>query len=210
MDIVIPFINQCNISSFKPSEALKLDIACNNWAKEFPYSPEAGVRLWHNGSHLFLSFEVQEEFVAATAEKDNDKVSKDSCVEFFVAFDDNGYYNIEANCTGKILMSHRKGRKIEVEYASPSILSLIQRNPSLGCGRFNCKKNEGKWELLLSIPVASFFKHEFTSFTGLKGKANLYKCGDNLPEPHYLSWNPVKTDLPDFHRPEFFRSIQFE
>ena len=39
---------------------------------------------------------------------------------------------------------------------------------------------------------------------------NFYKCGDKQVEPHYLSWNPVLTDNPDFHRPEYFGKVIFE
>ena len=39
---------------------------------------------------------------------------------------------------------------------------------------------------------------------------NLYKCGDSLARPHYLSWQPVATPHPDFHRPEFFKPVLFE
>ena len=27
--------------------------------------------------------------------------------------------------------------------------------------------------------------------------------------PHYLSWMPIDTPKPDFHRPEFFGKINF-
>ena len=40
-------------------------------------------------------------------------------------------------------------------------------------------------------------------------KANFYKCGDKLSVPHYLSWNPVTTEKPDFHRPEYFGLLEF-
>lgn len=39
-------------------------------------------------------------------------------------------------------------------------------------------------------------------------KANFYKCGDGLTVPHYLSWSPIVTEKPDFHRPEFFNQIK--
>jgi hypothetical protein len=40
-------------------------------------------------------------------------------------------------------------------------------------------------------------------------RANFYKCGDGTSVPHYLSWNQVITETPDFHRPEFFGEISF-
>jgi hypothetical protein len=41
-------------------------------------------------------------------------------------------------------------------------------------------------------------------------KANFYKCGDELQTPHFLSWNPIEIDQPDFHRPDFFGTLEFE
>jgi len=46
----------------------------------------------------------------------------------------------------------------------------------------------------------------------LKGKifrANFYKCGDKLTVPHYVTWNPVGTENPDYHQPEHFGLLKF-
>ena len=40
-----------------------------------------------------------------------------------------------------------------------------------------------------------------------KLRANIYKCGDKTAHPHFLSWSPVGTPSPDFHRPEFFGEL---
>jgi hypothetical protein len=40
--------------------------------------------------------------------------------------------------------------------------------------------------------------------------ANFYKCGDELPTPHFLSWNPIEWKEPSFHRPEQFGKLIFE
>lgn len=207
MATTIPCIKHASKNA--PYEALELKISCNNWPDQFPYSPIVKCRLWHNGNTLFIIFDVEEKFIAAKAEKDNDKVCRDSCVELFISFGPDGYYNIEANCGGKILMSHRKGRKTDVEYATPEVLSQIKRFPSLGEAPFENRAADGTWQLVLSIPVSSFFKHEFKSFKGLNATGNIYKCGDDLPLPHYLSLFPITTDTPDFHRPEFFQPIHF-
>lgn len=206
---LVPLIKHETFSE-TPANALALDLSHNNWEEEFPYSPIAKVWLWHNEESLFLNFEVEEKFVAANAKNDNDKVSKDSCVELFIAFDNSGYYNLEANCAGKILLSHRKARKVDVNYAPQQILAKINRIPSLGKNTFECKRLDEKWCLRLEIPAEVFFKHDFKNLSGVKAKCNLYKCGDELPEPHYLSWQPIMTDKPDFHRPEFFSPICFE
>lgn len=205
MEIRIPFI----LSSSIPEDALLLPIACNNWKKEFPYEPKTSVKLWHNGESLFLNFKVEEEEAAAMVSEDNGRVCQDSCVEFFISFDNNGYYNLETNCIGKVLLSHRRGRKIDVEYASPEILAGIKRVSSLGSSPFECRKMNGPWTMTLEIPIKSFFKHSYESYNGLKAKCNIYKCGDALPKPHFLSWKPIKAENPDFHLPNFFSPISF-
>ena len=184
-------------------------VRCNNWHGAFPYTPEVRVSLRHDGNNLYLKYEVTEKYIRAVATHDNDAVWEDSCVEFFIAFDSEGYYNIEANCTGKVLMSHRSGRDSSVEYATTEILDSIQREPSLGVEPFATRKAQGQWILILSIPTTSFFKHNLKSFDGLEAQCNIYKCGDKLPEAHFLSYFPIHTTAPDFHRPDFFGKIVF-
>ena len=79
---------------------LKIDTV--NWA-EFPYKPEVEFRAAHTGDALLLNYRVTEEAVRAAAPADNGPVWEDSCVEFFVTFDNKNYQNIECNWTGTIL-----------------------------------------------------------------------------------------------------------
>lgn len=206
MPLNIPYIPSSNDI---PAEAAHINISSNNWAAHFPYAPHAEAFLWHSGQFLHIVYRIDEEYVAGVVEADNGKVFTDSCAEFFIAFDNNGYYNIEANCTGKILMSHRRARKVDVNYLTPVLLSQIKRTPSLGSATFNCRKANGPWELRLDIPVNVFFKHNITDLRGVEANANVYKCGDNLPQPHYLSWSPINTPEPNFHCPDFFAPVRF-
>ena len=40
---------------------------------------------------------------------------------------------------------------------------------------------------------------------GLRARMNLYKCGDDLSHPHFLSWQPIEAPKPNFHLPAFLR-----
>ena len=64
--------------------------------------------------------------------------------------------------------------------------------------------------MVILIPSSIFVNNVNFSFTKLTANANFYKCGDETQKPHYLSWNPVKTSKPDFHRPEYFGKLIFE
>jgi hypothetical protein len=61
----------------------------------------------------------------------------------------------------------------------------------------------------MAIPLTVFFHHELKELKGKVFRANFYKCGDKLAVPHYVTWNPVGTVAPDYHRPEYFGLLKF-
>jgi len=65
------------------------------------------------------------------------------------------------------------------------------------------------WQLTLVIPAEVFSEHQLTDFTGEQVKVNFFECGDELPDPHYLSWSNINYPEPNFHFPEFFGEIKF-
>lgn len=210
MKSIVPFINDYKEKEGTPLNALKINLDNHNWSEEYPAKAYVTVQLWHTDAFLYINYNVREDHIAALVDSDNGPVHTDSCVETFITFGEEGYYNLEANCIGKILLSHRKSRKENVVYATPEILSAIERFSSLGNQNFDCKKTDNAWELTLRIPSSTFFNHDFEHLSGLKAKANFYKCGDNLPSPHFMSWQPIATPTPDFHRPEFFSDLYFQ
>lgn len=186
------------------------EIACCNWPEEFPYAPKVSFRMFHTGERLFLRFDVEERYTAALVTADNGEVWTDSCVEFFIALDGKGYYNFETTCIGRMLLAFRQSRNEGVEHASRETLARVGRYPTLPYGvRFAEREGDNRWSLVLSIPPQALFRHDLQSWDGIEGRMNLYKCGDRLSHPHFLSWRPIKAEKPDFHRPEFFEQIKF-
>lgn len=184
-------------------------IAHANWTNNDKY-PEVTFKVAHDGVEMFLQFKVREDEIRAEQYGNNSKVSQDSCVEFFVSFDNNvHYYNFEQSCIGQALLGYRKDRP-NVTYASDEVMHAIKRLPSLGGENFELKKGDFEWTLLTVIPASSFWESNIHTFDGLKARANFYKCGDKLTIPHYLSWAPVDTEQPNFHRVDFFQEISFE
>lgn len=140
--------------------------------------------------------------------KSNDPVYKDTCVELFISFgNEKEYYNFEFNCFGTCLLGYGKNRadrKLLPETIIKKInsQSVITTFNSLGTDDIN-------WNLTLMIPFEVFSYHSFTSLKNLDCKANFYKCGDDLPEPHYVAWNNIKSENPDFHLSEYFGDLKF-
>lgn len=186
-----------------------LHIACCNWSEAYPYVPQVQLRLFHTDSHLILDYTVREQFTAARVREDLGEVWTDSCCEFFLQPRGEGnYYNIEATCIGRILIGYRPGRE-GVVHAPKALLNKVLRYPSLGGEPFEERIGDNRWRLTLAVPAEALFADTLTTFSGLTGRFNCYKCGDNLSRPHYVSFSPIATPAPDFHRPEYFTEISF-
>ena len=184
-------------------------IACCNWAEEYPYAPNVTFKMFHTGEKLYVRFDVEEGYTAARVAADNGEVWTDSCCEFFLSLDGEAYYNVETTCIGKMLIGYRATGQ-EVIHAGEDILSQVERHTSLGTESFEERVGENKWSLMLGLPTAIMHQHKVESWDGLKLKVNLYKCGDNLSKPHFLSWQPIDLPKPCFHCPPFFKAIELE
>lgn len=184
-------------------------VATVNW-KAYSYCPQVQFAIAYTHEAILLHFKVTEKSIRAKYAQDNGKVWTDSCVEFFsIPAGDGIYYNIECNCIGTLLLGsgpQREGR----ELASLEVIRRIQRWSSLPAKPFEEIIGEQLWEVALLIPYAAFFKHHITSLQGQTVKGNFYKCGDELTTPHFLSWNPIPIEKPDFHRPDCFGDLCFE
>jgi len=175
---------------------------------EFSYKPEASFSIAHTGDCILLKYFIQEKTIRAVHYSDNSPVHEDSCVEFFVTFDNNEkYYNVEFNCIGACLFGFGKNR-LQRELLDDDILRRIRRQVGIKVNQEN--NNLVNWELVAMIPVDVFAYHKILSLQKMQCRGNFYKCGDKLPEPHFLSWQDMKAIEPAFHLSEFFGNIYFK
>lgn len=203
----VPKINIPSISleslrfAFKELDWHRIDNA--PWVNEYPYKPEVQFQIAYDSKHIFLHYKVREEFVKATYIRANENVWEDSCVEFFISFDDRQtYYNFEFNVLGTGLIGYGPAVKSERQRLNAAQINAVDAFVQL-------KKINGKkeWEIGLVIPKSTF--GEVIEFEGNTFHANFYKCGDGLPDPHFISWNNINLPSPNFHRPDFFGEINF-
>ena len=196
-------------SQMASSDLECLPVSNVNWPDSYPYKPEVNVRIAHNGKELLLQYEVDEKYTMARVTEDNGEVWTDSCCECFIAFDKTGYYNLETTCIGKALFAFRQSRD-NAHHAEPEIMQTIRRHASLGTEPFEERTGNNHWTLTIAVPATTFFNHQITSFDNCEARMNVYKCGDNLTEPHFLSLYPIPHPTPNFHLPEFFQTVCFE
>jgi hypothetical protein len=177
-----------------------------NWGA--PPQVKASVRIANDNENIYLHYHVSEKNVLGRYQLINEPVYKDSCVEFFIAFDAKYYYNFEFNCIGNVLAQYGTDRNNR-KFLETSVVKSIKTDPSLGRDKVSILNTDLQWHLDIIIPVGAFQYSKLTSLAKTTARCNFYKCGDDLPEPHFLSWKPIISDTPDFHKPEFFGDLLF-
>lgn len=190
-------------------------VAVSNFMGKRPeHFPRTLVKVAYDAEAVYVKFRVEDQYVKAVHQKNQDPVYKDSCVEFFFTPGEDvekGYFNLEMNCGGAMLFHHqlvpREGAvpisamdigEIEVASSLPHIV-----DPEIS--------EEITWVVSYRIPYSILKKyHDFEDpKPGTIWRANFYKCADETSHPHWLTWSPVNFPNPDFHRPEFFGELHF-
>lgn len=203
---LIPDMSEVSAALDKLGEGHAIDRV--NWPG-YDYQPRVRFNIAYGEKEIYLKYYVQEQYVMAQKKTSNESVCEDSCVEFFVSPESDGiYYNFEFNPIGTCLVGKGHGRS-DSKVIDPEYISKIRRLSTMGSVPFDEKIGDQKWELTVAIPLEAFAGKDIESLSGKVFKANFYKCGDKLTKPHYLTWNPVGTENPDYHRPEYFGTLQF-
>jgi hypothetical protein len=180
-----------------------------NWINEYPYRPITLFSIARSKDSIFIKFSVHGSMLRAIYSNDQDPVYEDSCVEFFCKIPDSEYYsNFEFNCIGTCQAAKRKSRTNDVIHLDLTQLSQIERFPSIGRRPFNEMEGMFEWELTVKIPFSLIGIDPDNLPQKLLG--NFYKCADGTDSPHFVSWSPINTEYPDFHRPEFFGELYLD
>ena len=185
--------------------AAKFAVCENNWPKEAPYTPDCNGSIARTASHLAVMFHVRGLDLRATQIEDNGRSWEDSCCEFFVTDPYDGtYYNFELTCIGSLLSSKRKSRLNSVLREKEEVARVI-RHSSLAHEETEISDRIFSWTVAMLIPYDLIGIDRDNVPVSVRG--NFYKCGDLTAHPHFLSWNPIGTPKPDFHRPEYFGEL---
>ncbi len=197
-----------DISDELDTQESRLVIDTMNWA-QFAYKPSVELAIEYSDREIFLKYCIRENYFKAEMTEPNQMVCEDSCVEFFVSPEDDGiYYNMEFNGIGTCLLGSGTERANGTR-ANPEIISKIRRLSSAGSKPIGAKSGIFEWTITIAIPFDVFFRHKIKNLKGKSFRANFYKCGDKLTEPHYVTWSPVGTAKPDYHQPAYFGILKF-
>lgn len=211
--VCIPFLKGLDKRDFQAiSELLRHDgalvpIDSINWPETFLYAPQAAAYLGYDGKFLAISYEVLGYDLRALELEDNAHPWENSCCEFFVE-EPSGkeYFNFELVCNGSLLVAKGSGREGRTQLPL-DVVGGIWRDGTLERKIYDERDKEFSWGIAILIPLDLICGGgELPDSL----RANFYKCANKSAHPHFLSWNPIKTPAPDFHRPEYFGRIVFE
>lgn len=169
------------------------------------WTEDAGIRaygqLYADDEYLYVHMKAVESEIRAEYTDPLSPVFLDSCMEFFFSVDTGKtYFNFEINPNGCITVQFGP---------SPKDRIYIVRENDRDYYDIHTNRTADGWEAFYRIPC-SFIRlfHPGYEFAG-SIEMNMYKCGDRTPRRHYLSWAPVHSETPNFHRPQDFQKACF-
>jgi hypothetical protein len=200
----------------KPVWAKIKPIKLKNYMGEKPdHFPDVNAKLAYDEHNIYIIWQVKDRYVRAVAEKHQDAVYQDSCVEFFFIPDNLGgseYFNLEMNCGGTMLFHHQEFGKEGHKSVSDADIEQMEVAHSLPKIISQEIKEKTTWYLEYAIPfkiLAGYYQMEAPT-SGTTWRANFYKCADKTSYPHWITWSKVQYPEPRFHLPEFFGTLVFE
>lgn len=194
--------------------------------------PRTSARLLYDDANIYVIFRVDDPYVRSTRLRYQSSVCCDSCVEFFVSpapldgksngngrahADAGGYFNIEINAGGTLLLYwiKRSGTREDftrrIHRVPASVGKTVRIFHSMPRRVSPPVTGGTTWYIEYAVPLALFSRYlgPLHIGPGARWRANLYKCGDKTRAPHWASWSPIGEEL-NFHRPEYFGVIEFE
>lgn len=205
----LDFLNTDVIFSRLESQGERHTVESRNWSEEFPYHPLTTFTVAHSSKFIYVDFFVRCNYLRAVNYANNTSVHDDSCVQIYLQPQnaDGRYWNFEFNCIGTVNAAHRIPGGEPTPLTDDEI-ATISRYASCVTRPFEEIEGLFTWNLLAAIPIELMgMKYEGHP---IQMKGNVYKCASGTSQPHFLSWSPVLTQRPDFHRPEFFAPITID
>ena len=174
------------------------EVNCINW-KEFSWKPNTYARVLYSDYGLHIKLVTDEQNLFVSRREQNSDVSKDSCMEFFIrpCMSDERYLNFEINPFGTMYLGVRYNRDNKELIALPREYFDVQSVVS-----------DKEWVVAFNIPFE--FIDKIFGVHDDKMLGNIYKCGEDTEIEHYVTYYPISSAEPDFHRPECFREFVLE
>ncbi|MBP8606217.1 MAG: carbohydrate-binding family 9-like protein [Phycisphaerae bacterium] len=176
--------------------------------------PQTEVKVQYDDAHLYVIFRVSDYYVTALTTQTHGSVYKDSCVEFFFSpacGRPDSYFNIETNCCGVLLAQHHTGPRQNSRFLDIADCRQIQIAGTVSGPIRQEIAKPMTWIVEYAVPLEILLHYTAIDkpAPGVCWRGNFYKCADGCSRPHWISWLPIPSDIPDFHRPDCFGLLEF-
>ena len=164
-------------------------------------------RLLWDDANLYVSFVAHDRHISAVHKQRDDPVSRDDCVEVFIAPDTadvRKYYNFEFNVLGTILDRYQRSEPTGAFTADLSVAMRVD-------GTLNDEGDEDRLFVAeIAIPFSSFADAapSLPPEAGDTWRLNLYRIGGKV-NPQFSVWSDTRTEQPKYHVPERFGVVHF-
>ena len=198
----------------KPPWRAVASLSIDRYVEEKPgHCPKTQVKITYDDAAVYAIFRVEDRYVRSVAAEHGGMVWRDSCVEWFFTPGrdiDRGYFNLEINCGGTMLLHFQKapGEKcVDIPASECGDIRIAHSLPKIVDPEVSVPV---AWTVECCLPIAILNRYCSVDkpATGVIWRANFYKCGDATSHPHWLTWSPI--DVRDFHRPGFFGTLEFQ
>lgn len=181
-----------------------------NWYESGDKEQTIAKLLWDD-DNLYVSWRARDRHISAYERKRHGPVSKDDCVELFLAPNPakiRNYYTFEINAIGTMLNRNRSDWWTGGPTWEPE--GMEYRTSFHGLEKKDESPDDREWIVEAAIPLRNFSRDaaHIPPRDGDEWRLNLQRLGGKT-NPQPTSWSPIPAPAKSFHTPEAFAKVVF-
>jgi putative heme-binding domain-containing protein len=168
-------------------------------------------KILYDDQNLYVAWFVHDKHISAYERRRHGPVSKDDCVEIFIAPDPanpKNYYTWEINAIGTVLNRNRSAWYTGGPTWEP--VGVEHKTTFHGAEKKDENPADDHWIVELKIPLHNFARDAAHTppLDGDQWRLNVNRIG-GITNPQLSSWSPIPPPLKSFHSPEAFGTVTF-
>jgi hypothetical protein len=180
------------------------------WVRDGAREQTVAKLLWDD-KNLYVAWRAKDKHISASVTQRNGPVSRDDCVEIFIAPNPEkvkNYYNFEINAIGTLLSQARTDWRPGELWWEPE--GMRYRTSFHGMQRKDGSPDDAEWIVEAAIPLKNFARDAAHTppKDGDRWRLNLQRLGGKT-DAQYSAWSPLPGERPNFHQPEAFGWVRF-
>ena len=174
--------------------------------------PSVNVRTLWDDKHLYVAFDVADDYLKSTFTKDDDHLWEQDCIEIMVDPDGDGknYFELQVSPANKRFDTSYDSRRVPQPFGHVDYDSKLSSGVAVR-GKLNDDDDDQGYAVELAIPWAAFSVGDAKQAAPKPGdsfRANFYVMDARKEGMRAVGWSPPRVG--DFHVPARFGKLAFE